>query len=150
MAIDGFTSYLGIRESNNYIRLITGLVTGISLPIFIFPILNFQVWETSTDERILRGAWKKTGYYLLPAVLFLILNLNVSFFRFFLPALVAFSVYFSFVTISLLVVTLLPWWNMKARGVKQMIVPVLVSMALAVGELYAAAYMKILLDRLIG
>jgi len=150
MAIDGFTSYLGIRESNNYIRLITGLVTGISLPIFIFPILNFQVWETSTDERILRGAWKNTGYYLLPAVLFLILNLNVSFFRFFLPALVAFSVYFSFVTISLLVVTLLPWWNMKARGVKQMIVPVLVSMALAVGELYAAAYMKILLDRLIG
>jgi uncharacterized membrane protein len=150
MAIDGFTSYLGIRETNNYIRLITGLITGISLPIFIFPILNFQVWEASTDERILRGAWKKTGYYLLPAVLFLILNLNVSFFRFFLPALVAFSVYFSFVTISLLVVTLLPWWNMKARGVKQMIVPVLVSMALAVGELYAAAYVKILLDRLIG
>jgi uncharacterized membrane protein len=148
MAIDGFTSYLGIRETNNYIRLITGLITGISLPIFIFPILNFQVWEASIDERILKGVWKKTGYYLLPAVLFLILNLNVLFFRFFLPALVAFSVYFSFVTISLLVVTLLPWWNMRTRGVKQLIAPVLVSMALGVGELYAAAYLKILLERL--
>ena len=148
MAIDGFTSYLGFRESNNYIRLFTGLITGISLPIFIFPILNFQVWETSTDERILRGIWKKVGYYLLPIVLFLFLNLNISFFKFFLPALVAFSVYFTFVTISLLVVTLLPWWNMRAKGVKQIIAPVLVSMALGVGELYAAAYLKILLERL--
>jgi uncharacterized membrane protein len=149
MAIDGFTSYLGIRESNNYIRLITGLATGISLPIFIFPILNFQVWETSTDERILKGIWKKTGYYLLPAVLFLMLSINISFFRFFLPAIVAFSIYFSFVTINLLVVTLLPWWNMRAKGVKQLIIPVLVSMALGVGELYAAAYLKILIEKLL-
>jgi hypothetical protein len=34
--------------------------------------------------------------------------------------------------------------------VKQLIAPVLVSMALGIGELYAAAYVKILLDRLIG
>ncbi|MCL5986508.1 MAG: DUF2085 domain-containing protein [Actinobacteria bacterium] len=150
MAVDGFTSYMGIRETNNYIRLITGLITGMSLPIFIFPILNFQVWETSKDERILRGIWKRVGYYLLPAVMFLILNLNISFFKFILPALVTFSIYFSFVSVSLLVVTLLPWWNMKARGVKQMIFPVLVSMLLGVGELYVAAYIKILLNRLIG
>jgi hypothetical protein len=37
---------------------------------------------------------------------------------------------------------------MRAKGIKQIIAPALVSMALGVGELYAAAYMKILIEKL--
>jgi uncharacterized membrane protein len=33
--IDGVTSYLLLRESNNLLRLITGVLTGCSLPLFI-------------------------------------------------------------------------------------------------------------------
>jgi len=34
-SIDGFTQYLGLRESNNNLRFITGLIGGIGLIIFI-------------------------------------------------------------------------------------------------------------------
>lgn len=33
-SIDGFTQYLGLRESNNNLRFITGLIGGIGLIIF--------------------------------------------------------------------------------------------------------------------
>lgn len=43
MMVDGITSYIGLRESNNTIRLLTGLLFGIFLPVFIILLKNFQV-----------------------------------------------------------------------------------------------------------
>ncbi len=40
MAIDGGTQALGWRESSNFLRLVTGFVTGIALPFYFVPLLN--------------------------------------------------------------------------------------------------------------
>ena len=39
-AIDGFTQFFELRESNNYLRLITGLLGGVGL-IILFKTLKF-------------------------------------------------------------------------------------------------------------
>ena len=33
MALDGLTQFLGLRESNNYLRLVTGLICGLVLGV---------------------------------------------------------------------------------------------------------------------
>jgi len=40
MAIDGTTQAMGMRESSNFLRLITGFLAGIALPFYIIPMLN--------------------------------------------------------------------------------------------------------------
>jgi uncharacterized membrane protein len=40
IAIDGATQLLGLRESSNSLRLITGFIIGIVLPFYLLPILN--------------------------------------------------------------------------------------------------------------
>ncbi len=40
LAIDGLTSYLGLRETTNLIRLATGLGLGLSLPLLYMPLFQ--------------------------------------------------------------------------------------------------------------
>ena len=40
IAIDGTTQLIGLRESTNFLRLLTGAIIGIVLPFYIVPILN--------------------------------------------------------------------------------------------------------------
>lgn len=40
IAIDGTTQLVGLRESTNFLRLLTGAIIGIVLPFYILPIIN--------------------------------------------------------------------------------------------------------------
>jgi uncharacterized membrane protein len=40
IAIDGTTQLVGLRESTNFLRLVTGAIIGVVLPFYILPILN--------------------------------------------------------------------------------------------------------------
>jgi uncharacterized membrane protein len=40
IALDGITQLLGIRESTNALRVMTGFIVGVVLPFYILPILN--------------------------------------------------------------------------------------------------------------
>ena len=61
ISIDGFFSYLGIWESNGFLRVVTGALAGMNLPIFLILGGNFQVGEENEDE-ILNG--KEQGFIL--------------------------------------------------------------------------------------
>lgn len=49
MAVDGATSYLGLRHTTNAVRLATGLATGGVLPIFAFPLLSPELVTEKDD-----------------------------------------------------------------------------------------------------
>ncbi len=40
--LDGLTSYMGLRESNNLLRFVTGILGGLPLPVFLTLITNFD------------------------------------------------------------------------------------------------------------
>ncbi|MFA6035892.1 MAG: DUF2085 domain-containing protein [Candidatus Micrarchaeia archaeon] len=43
IAIDGGTQYMGLRESTNTLRLITGAIAGFAVPFFLIPLLYYFV-----------------------------------------------------------------------------------------------------------
>lgn len=58
-AIDGINSYLAflptspqLYASQNWLRLITGTMLGLAIPLFLVPIFNQTVWRESTAEPI--------------------------------------------------------------------------------------------------
>ena len=43
MAIDGLTQAIGLRESTNFIRIVTGGIAGFVVPFYLIPALNFVI-----------------------------------------------------------------------------------------------------------
>jgi len=48
LMIDGLSSYLGLRESGNLLRLITGISAGSVLPVFFLLAHNFDAQKTGS------------------------------------------------------------------------------------------------------
>lgn len=59
MAVDGITSYVGLRSSNNELRFFTGLLAGSALPLFAFPLLAPELVFKPADVPTVRpfGPW---------------------------------------------------------------------------------------------
>jgi len=68
MGVDAVSSYVGFRETTNSIRLLTGLLVGISLPLFMYPILIDNLLEEHDEEHILKS------WYELLLLLFLVIS----------------------------------------------------------------------------
>lgn len=60
MSVDGVSSYLGLRETTNMLRFLTGLVAGAALPIFAFPLLSPELIVGGGKRGVVRpfgGPW---------------------------------------------------------------------------------------------
>ncbi len=64
MAVDGLTSYLGLRSTTNEIRLLSGLLVGISLPFFLYPLLIDNFFESKKEMPVL-SIWYELALLLL-------------------------------------------------------------------------------------
>ena len=58
MIIDGAGSYLGLYETNNIIRFITGLLSSASIMVILYPIFVFQYYQNSKKEKIFKNPYK--------------------------------------------------------------------------------------------
>ncbi len=69
LAVDGINSFLldvGVAhpyQPNNYLRLATGLVTGLAMALLIVPLLNRLFWRSFSEERSV-GSWQELLQYL--------------------------------------------------------------------------------------
>jgi uncharacterized membrane protein len=149
MAWDGVTSYAGLRTTTNDIRLATGLLTGWALPIIVAPLVNSQLWESSTNERVLDG-WREVGAWLLPlpaafALVRWVLPLTGAAY----PVLVAACIIATFVWVNVIIVSLAPRFERKAARLLQAW-PVLVgALALSVLEVGGTAWLRAWLQSLV-
>jgi uncharacterized membrane protein len=74
LGIDGITSYLGIRTTTNAIRLATGLLVGIGLPFFMYPLMVDNVLSPGREKRIISTWYEMVLLLLLVATGFLLIN----------------------------------------------------------------------------
>ena len=58
IGIDGTTQLLGLRESSNLLRSITGAIIGVAMPFYILPILNSLYYMLSEKMAKLMGRKK--------------------------------------------------------------------------------------------
>jgi uncharacterized membrane protein len=74
MGLDALTSYTGLRNTTNNIRLITGLLSGLGFPFFLYPILRDNIIESEKDIVVLKNWIWFVLLLLLSAVTFLLLT----------------------------------------------------------------------------
>jgi uncharacterized membrane protein len=108
MALDGLTSYAGLRPTTNDIRLLTGLLAGFSLPPLIRPILTYQIWKTSSRRHELSEPWQIPLLLALVPVSFVIVKYHPWPLDPLLPTIVTGTVFFAFGAVNTLMLSMIP------------------------------------------
>jgi len=60
IAIDGGTQLIGMRESSNAMRMITGAIVGVVLPFYIVPMMN-SLWGIVEEKIVKEKKMKKSS-----------------------------------------------------------------------------------------
>lgn len=149
MAWDGFSSYLGFRETTNTLRLLTGLGVGISVAAVIYPMLQDELWRTADSSAVLDPVWRfVTWLALLPVVYALVWwggpLLGIAY-----PVLVAVCIVFTLAAINLVIVSMFPAFDRRAERLVQLWLPISIAVALAFVEIAAASALRMFVDGLL-
>lgn len=150
MAIDGVTSYAGLRPTTNEIRLITGLMTGYALAAFTVPLLNGQLWRAAGSDRVLAGRWSFTLYLASLPIAWLLVYYVAPWFGLVYPWLVVAAIMVTFIAVNLVIVCLFNEFERRAQTVWDARVPVLLALVLTLVELAGASYLKFWLESVVG
>ncbi len=149
MAADGLTSYMGLRETTNSLRLATGLAAGFGLAVIVTPMLNGQLWRDTRRERILDRPFAALVWLgSLPAA-YLLIRYAAPLTSVVYPLVTAVAIVFTFLLVNLVIVTLLPSLERKAVRLRDSWVPIALAMGLTVIELLAASWIRVLTERVI-
>ncbi len=137
---DWALSHLGIYESSNNIRFITGFLAGSSLMAIVFPVFNKQYYRISNDVRIFKNPIRIIIYFLILAIFIIITLLRFNFLSYFYYYLAALSVVFTFYFINFIVIILIPFFANKAHRTisRFLILPSIISLTLVALELYVS------------
>lgn len=150
MAWDGITSYAGLRETTNFLRLATGTGTGFSLALVVAPILNQQLWRSGGPGRVLGEPFEGALWCLaVPATLAALWwggpLLGAGY-----AVVTALAIFVTFSTVNLIVVSLLPRFEHTAARLRDAWPALLVSLAATVLELALAGWLRLLLLSLVS
>lgn len=118
MAVDALTSYAGLRESSNTIRLATGSLAGAGLAALVFPLassLFFGERGEPAPPAAFAGWWMPVALLLVPASVTLALVPAWSWaYWLWAPAATA-SLLFTFLALNLVLAALIFDWLGRAR-----------------------------------
>jgi len=148
MAYDGVTSYAGLRETTNDIRLLTGLLAGWVLAALIVPMLNSQLWARRGSGRVLEGWREIAAWLLMLAAAFGLLRWLLPLTGVVYPLLLTAAIVFTFVVVNLVLVCLIPHFEHRYHRARETWPAVLLSVGLTGLELALAALLRSLAERL--
>lgn len=145
MAWDGFTSYAGLRQTTNDLRLITGLAAGWAAGALLVPVLNSELWRRYSRARLLEpplrfGIWL-TGLPIAFALIRWILPLSGALY----PLLTGIVIIATYTSVNLVLVALLPPFDRKAERVRDLWAAVAVALAASAVEIVLSAGLRIYL-----
>lgn len=150
MGIDGLTSYAGIRETSNELRMLTGLMTGYALAAFTLPLLNGQLWTRPGATRVLpRGT--DAGWYVASMVLVFALSIGAgAYLGVAYPILSALTILLTFSVVNAVIVALLPPFERRAATIRDTWPVFAIALVFTVFELVGAVWLKAWLAAVTG
>lgn len=147
---DGVTSYSGLRQTTNEIRLLTGLGVGYSTAMLVAVMINDTIWRNPTPQRILDPI-KRFALWLasLPLTYVAIVRigpaLGIGF-----ATIISLAILATLTAVNLVIVGFFSAFDRRALRWQQLLLPVAVSFILAVVEIGLAARLRVVLDALFG
>jgi len=143
MGWDGVTSYAGLRDSNNLLRLVTGLGTGYAVGVVLVPMLNDELWSRSGTGRVLgslRGlaVWLVTLPLATAALWWGAPLLGAVY-----PLAVALCIVVTLALVNLVLVGMLPWFDRRAERLTQLLRPFVIAVFIAFAEIAFAGLLRL-------
>lgn len=147
MAADGLSASLGWRQTNNDLRLATGLLAGYGLSALTVPLLSSQIWSAPGRDRVLGRPAQALAWLATLPVVFAALRWGGPWAGAGYAILVVAAVLVTFCAVNLVIACLLPPFENRASRFREAWAPLLVAVLLTSAELYASALLKAGLDR---
>lgn len=156
-AFDGLNSYMtllsgapNLYEPRNWLRLATGLLNGLALVIFVFPIYNFTLWRHPTSEQVIKRMWELIA--LLPVVVLLVfvVQAEIDFLLYPLALVSSSGVLMMLVLINAMLAAVVLGREGHARTWREALVPLAVGAALAILQITAMVLVRDYLTARLG
>ncbi len=148
MGVDAVTSYAGVRETTNTLRVLTGTMTGFALTLAIVPILNGQLWRRPGNGRLLAAPWKVAVWLGAVVLSFPLMRYVLPLTGFVYPILASLAILFTFTATNLAVVSLLPPFERRAERLRDAWLAILIALGFTAVELVAAGMLRSFLESL--
>jgi hypothetical protein len=138
-AFDGLNSYLTffpgaphLYEPQNWLRLTTGLLNGLALVTFVFPIFNFTVWQNTTPARALENGRELLAVLPFVGLLVIAIQTGITPVLYLLAILSSLGVVLILALINSMLAAVVLGREGLARKRRQAAVPLVVGTALAI------------------
>jgi uncharacterized membrane protein len=136
---DGLNSYMtlfpgapNLYEPQNWLRLTTGLLNGLALVIFVFPIFNFTIWRDGRPEPVIANLRELLLAMPFVALLVLVIQAQPAFLLYPLAIISSLGVLMLLVMINGMLAAVILGREGYALTWRQALVPLVVGTALAV------------------
>lgn len=149
MGVDGVSSYAGWRTTTNDLRLITGLLTGWGLSALTLPMVNSQLWVRPGPGRVPEGAMQIGAWLAMLVATFAVARWLLPLTGIVYPLLLAVAILATFTSINVVFVCLIPYFERRAQRLRDALLPLSIALVLTVLELAAAAWLRVIAQRLL-
>jgi uncharacterized membrane protein len=139
-----------LYEPRNSLRLATGILNGLALILFVFPIFNFTLWRETTPQRALKNVWELAAILLVAALLFVAIVTPVDFLLYPLAILSSLGVVLMLTIINTMIAAVMLRREGYAQTWWQALVPLTVGMALAILEMTGMILLRAYLTTRLG
>jgi len=154
---DGLNSYLtffpgapNLYEPRNWLRLTTGLLNGLALITFVFPIFNFSIWREPSKERVFKNLWEVLAVLPVMALLVLVIQAGVEFLLYPLALLSTLGVVMMLTLLNSVMAALILGRESYATTWQQAMPPLAVGAAMAILEMTALILIRVYLTTTMG
>jgi uncharacterized membrane protein len=154
---DGVNSYLtffpgapNLYEPRNWLRLTTGMLNGLALIVFVFPIYNFTLWREPTQERVIKNLWELLVIMVVIVVLILAIVSGVEWALYPLAILSSLGVVVMLVVINSMIAAVVLGREGYAHTWRQALVPLTIGLALALLQITGMVALRAYLTATLG
>lgn len=156
-AFDGVNSYLtlfpgapSLYQPRNWLRLTTGMLNGLTLISFTFPLLNFVLWQEPAPERAIKNVSELLAILPAVAVLIYLVQAEIDWLLYPLAILSSLGVVMLLTFINAIIAAVVLGREGYARHWLQALVPLTVGLALAIVEMTAMILLRAYLTTALG